>query len=124
MKKIAILCMTLISQIVFSQGITICNSKEEADSVIDCIIKKDFYKDSIGDSARVFFYLKIDSVGEIHSCRITKDFNKNIDEGYYNLICSEIEDRIRMPFLYEKSRCNGKYCRWGYPYTKPRKVIR
>lgn len=132
MKKIALLCMLLSCLTVFSQELIICNNEDELYSAIDSIIKKEYYKDSIGDSVKIYFQLKIDSVGEIHSCHVLRADNIDIDIFYYSLIGSSIERHIRVPFLYDLSssiyyrrkNCLGQYCSWMYPFFKPKKVIK
>ncbi len=124
MKKIALLYILLLPLTAFSQKLRVCNDADELHSAIDSIIKKEFYKDSIGDSVKIYFHIKIDSVGEIHSCHILRTPNLNIDEQYFNRICLSIENEIRVPFLYLKEDMGcylRKYNCWNIPFVKPKR---
>ncbi len=134
MKKYALLvCMILLSNIVLPQYI-VCNNMKEVDSAISNIIKKEFYKDPTIDSISLCFVLKLDTAGEIHSCRVFTNLNAhvttpfNIKEEYFDEICRQIEDNIRILYLYNGHKpclqlIGNKYCRWWYPYIRPRRIL-
>jgi hypothetical protein len=67
-----------------------------------------------------FIFFKIDSIGNIVSCRILTPNNTNINEQYYTPICTDIENYIKVPFLYTKDTdCYPiEYCCWNYPFIK------
>lgn len=87
------------------------------------LVHKDFYIDTT-KSIKIFFTLKIDSLGEVHSAHIRKSQNLNNNEHFY--ICYEIEQNFNLLFLYNKYKNtyeikNKKYILISYPYFNEEK---
>ncbi len=88
------------------------NNKEELNKCFDEIAKK---HDLV--VSKIVFTLKIDSLGEIHSCHIRGDNSLTQIKSYS--ICCEIECCINAQFLYEEFKWsfpNEKYVHVNYPY--------
>lgn len=88
------------------------NNKEELNKCLDVIAKKHEL-----NVPKIVFTIKIDSLGEIHSCHIRGNDSLTQIKSYS--ICSEIECHINAKFLYEEFKWsfpNEKYVYVNYPF--------
>ncbi len=101
----------------------ICNSLGDLNNTLDVNFKNLSDSSSIG--LKIYFTLKIDSLGEIHSAHIRWSSNFNTTMDYE--LCSFLETKVNVKFLYNEyfnSSFPSKYVYCNYPYSrKPDSVI-
>lgn len=101
-------------------------STSELTKVLDTLISKKLYKD-LNRELKLFFVLKVDSMGEIHSAHISRSENLVVSPLYLSFgLCIDIENRIKAKFLYDTIKstiehttnmpCYDKYIRLTYVY--------
>lgn len=87
-------------------------SKEELDKYVDSLFKKHDLT-----VPKIIFTIKMDSLGEIHSCHIIAGDSLTQKNSYS--ICCEIECCVNAQFLYEEFKWafpNEKYVCVYYPF--------
>lgn len=119
LNKIYILAIIIAFVFFNNKSIAQCNgvvnyakNQEELNKFLDTISQKHEL-----NIPKIVFTLKIDSLGEIHSCHIRVS-NSLVHNKLYS-ICCEIECCINAMFLYEEYKCffpNEKYVYINYPF--------
>lgn len=102
-------------------NICLIQNKEHLDLKMDSILLDKYYENA-EQEIKVVFFLKVDSLGEIHSAHIRLSKNLKTDE-YYS-ICSMVEEKLNVKFLYDEYKKDyigdGRYIICVYPYFSNR----
>lgn len=118
MKSYIILVLTLFATTCSAQNIIDINDKDQLMSELDVLIDSE-YKLDPSKKFKIVLELKIDSIGEIHSCHVK--WSKNLDYSKYYFFSKELESKYRVKFLfdeYKKTALMDKYAYCLIPFNK------
>ena len=117
---VVVLCSSTFLAAQFSKVIP---NEDALGIVLDEVISRDLYLDSLKE-LKVAIDFKIDSLGEVNSAHIR--WSNNLGCEKYYPICREIEQDVRLKFVYDKYKdqlMGVKYVFWTYPYFSDREQL-